>query len=55
MVELKRGLSFGFPEGNKPLITALATFGIIGVGASELLAYPYWCLEKGYGNTRKRD
>ncbi len=49
MVELKRGLSFGFPEGNKPLITALATFGIIGVGASELLAYPYWCLEKGYG------
>jgi Mn2+/Fe2+ NRAMP family transporter len=49
MDELKRGLSFGFPEGNKPLITALATFGIIGVGASELLAYPYWCLEKGYG------
>ncbi len=49
MVELKRGLSFGFPEGSKPLITALATFGIIGVGASELLAYPYWCLEKGYG------
>jgi len=49
MDELKRGLSFGFPEGNEPLITALATFGIIGVGASELLAYPYWCLEKGYG------
>ena len=49
MVELKRGLSFGFPEGSKPLVTALATFGIIGVGASELLAYPYWCLEKGYG------
>ena len=56
MVELKRGLSFGFPEGNKPLITALATFGIIGVGASELLAYPYWCLEKGYGKyVGKRD
>ncbi len=49
MVELKRGLSFGFPEGNQALVTALATFGIIGVGASELLAYPYWCLEKGYG------
>ncbi len=32
-----------------PLATALATFGIIGVGASELVAYPYWCLEKGYG------
>jgi hypothetical protein len=23
-------------------------FGITGVGASELFAYPYWCLEKGY-------
>lgn len=32
-----------------PIATALATFGIIGVGASELVAYPYWCLEKGYG------
>jgi len=26
----------------------LATFGIIGVGTSELVTYPYWCLEKGY-------
>lgn len=31
-----------------PLATALATFGIIGVGATELISYPYWCLEKGY-------
>lgn len=47
-----RGLSFSFPEtvnGNNPLITAISTFGIIGVGAAELLAYPYWCIEKGYG------
>jgi len=46
-----RGLSFGAPEAfgdQNPWITALATFGIIGVGASELVAYPYWCLEKGY-------
>jgi len=46
-----RGLSFGAPEalsGQNPWVTALATFGIIGVGASELIAYPYWCLEKGY-------
>lgn len=35
--------------GRSPLMTALATFGIIGVGASELMFYPYWCLEKGYG------
>jgi hypothetical protein len=45
------GLSFHLPdasEGVNPLATALATFGIIGVGASELFTYPYWCLEKGY-------
>jgi Mn2+/Fe2+ NRAMP family transporter len=45
------GFAFHFPEaaeGINPLATALATFGIIGVGASELFAYPYWCLEKGY-------
>jgi Mn2+/Fe2+ NRAMP family transporter len=35
--------------GQSPLMTALATFGIIGVGAAELMFYPYWCLEKGYG------
>jgi Mn2+/Fe2+ NRAMP family transporter len=49
--DLKTGLSFGLPRAigeDKPLATALATFGIIGVGASELIAYPYWCLEKGY-------
>ena len=33
---------------SRPVATALATFGIIGVGASELIGYPYWCLEKGY-------
>ena len=45
------GLSFHLPDagqGVSPLATALATFGIIGVGASELFTYPYWCLEKGY-------
>jgi Mn2+/Fe2+ NRAMP family transporter len=48
---LLHGLSFQFPdssEGINPVATALAAFGIIGVGASELFAYPYWCLEKGY-------
>jgi Mn2+/Fe2+ NRAMP family transporter len=45
------GFSFRLPPptGDKrPLATALATFGIIGVGANELMQYPYWCLEKGY-------
>ena len=34
----------------------MAAFGIIGVGAAELIQYPYWCLEKGYSKyTGKRD
>jgi Mn2+/Fe2+ NRAMP family transporter len=59
--DLKEGLSFRLPpvvEGltRSPLSTALATFGIIGVGANELIAYPYWCLEKGYARfTGPRD
>jgi Mn2+/Fe2+ NRAMP family transporter len=49
--DVLHGLSFRLPEGlagTTPLATALAAFGIIGVGASEIIAYPYWCLEKGY-------
>lgn len=42
------GLEFRLPPGGHAMGTALAVFGIIGVGASELVAYPYWCLEKGY-------
>ncbi|MEM0970487.1 MAG: transmembrane Mn(2+) transporter, partial [Verrucomicrobiota bacterium] len=46
-----QGLQFRVPppqEGLTPIATALATFGIIGVAAGELIFYPYWCLEKGY-------
>ncbi|WP_153557373.1 Nramp family divalent metal transporter [Roseimaritima sediminicola] len=48
--DLLEGMSFGLPPGSATtaVATALATFGIIGVGAGELVAYPYWCLEKGY-------
>lgn len=49
--EIGAGLSFNLPPGDSgraSLYTALATFGIIGVGAGELIFYPYWCLEKGY-------
>ena len=49
--EIARGLSFRLPDVSEPveaIATALATFGIIGVGATELVSYPYWCLEKGY-------
>jgi Mn2+/Fe2+ NRAMP family transporter len=49
--EFFSGLKFHLPEsktGANPIGTALATFGIIGVGAAELVVYPYWCVEKGY-------
>ena len=45
--DLLSGMTFQVPEG-KGLFLALAAFGIIGVGATELIQYPYWCLEKGY-------
>ncbi len=44
------GFSLGWPVGNPfaALSLAFGTFGILGVGAAELIAYPYWCQEKGY-------
>ncbi len=52
--ELATGFEFRMPgEG---LATAVAVFGITGVGASELFMYPYWCVEKGYARyTGKRN
>ncbi|RYZ98391.1 MAG: transmembrane Mn(2+) transporter [Sphingobacteriaceae bacterium] len=44
--EILEGMSFQTPGGS--LSIALATFGLIGMSASELMTYPYWCLEKGY-------
>lgn len=53
--DLVSGMTFRVPE-DKGLIAALAAFGIIGVGATELIQYPYWCLEKGYAKwTGPRD
>ncbi|WP_460182805.1 Nramp family divalent metal transporter [Thermopirellula anaerolimosa] len=49
--DLISGLSFRLPSGIDRWAafgTALATFGIIGMGTNELITYPYWCLEKGY-------
>lgn len=43
------GLRFQLPE--QGLNTAIAVFGITGVGASELFMYPYWCVEKGYARS----
>ncbi len=43
-------LGHGFELAIPPAAVTLAfsAFGITGVGASELVAYPYWCIEKGY-------
>ena len=43
---LAEGLKFKLPGSG--LVTAVAVFGITGVGATELFSYPYWCVEKGY-------
>ena len=44
-VELGSYLSGGMDSG---IITAIAVFGITGVGAYEMYSYPVWCIEKGY-------
>jgi Mn2+/Fe2+ NRAMP family transporter len=46
IADLRSGLSFELPSAG--LATAIAVFGITGVGATELVMYPYWCVEKGY-------
>ena len=52
--ELAEGLKFNLPP--QGLASAIAVFGITGVGATELFMYPYWCVEKGYARfTGKRD
>lgn len=56
--EIVKGFSFQPPPQigtASPWVTALATFGIIGVGATELITYPYWCLEKGYARFTGRN
>lgn len=49
--DLAEGFSFHLGEN---FTTAFAALGIIGVGASELIYYPYWCLEKGYADKAGR-
>jgi manganese transport protein len=48
------GFKFQIPEAGFAI--AIATFGITGVGATELYMYTYWCVEKGYAQyTGKND
>jgi len=52
--DLADGFAFHLPKAG--LATAIAVFGITGVGATELVMYPYWCIEKGYARyTGPRD
>ena len=44
--QLSEGLSFSLPGA--AMGAAVAAFGLTGVGATEIITYPYWCLEKGY-------
>jgi Mn2+/Fe2+ NRAMP family transporter len=46
--DLASGLSLQMPAAS--FATAIAVFGITGVGATELVMYPYWCVEKGYAS-----
>ncbi|TWU56796.1 hypothetical protein Poly51_27130 [Rubripirellula tenax] len=51
---IAEGFRFQLPPA--VLGAAIAAFGLTGVGASEIIAYPYWCLEKGYaGYTGPRE
>lgn len=51
--DVLEGLTLTLPTS---FTTAFAVFGVTGVGASELIYYPYWCLEKGYARyTGPRD
>ncbi|MFN7920795.1 MAG: Nramp family divalent metal transporter [Bryobacteraceae bacterium] len=52
--KVAEGFQFHLPPDG--LFTAVAVFGITGVGAAELFMYPYWCVEKGYARyAGKRD
>ncbi|MFL2697643.1 MAG: Nramp family divalent metal transporter [Gammaproteobacteria bacterium] len=51
--QVLEGLSFSFPMDHLPL--ALAVFGFTGISYGEIMAYTYWCLEKGYAQDTEGD
>jgi len=44
--DLMEGVRFKLPAASVGF--AIAAFGLTGVGGDEIVAYNYWCLEKGY-------
>ena len=51
--QISEGLSFSLPNEYLPL--ALAVFGFTGISYGEIMAYTYWCLEKGYAENTGND
>ena len=51
--QISEGLSFSLPAEYLPL--ALAVFGFTGISYGEIMAYTYWCLEKGYAENTGND
>ena len=51
--QISEGLSFSLPTEYLPL--ALAVFGFTGISYGEIMAYTYWCLEKGYAEDTNND
>lgn len=46
--DVMSGLRFELPTDL--VFIAIGAFGITGVASDEIIAYTYWCLEKGYAN-----
>jgi manganese transport protein len=44
--DIFEGLTLRFPPGTVAI--AIGAFGLTGVAGDEIVAYHYWCLEKGY-------
>ena len=53
LTQISQGLTFSFPTEYLPL--ALAVFGFTGISYGEIMAYTYWCLEKGYAKNSGND
>ena len=52
--DILSGLTFQLPS--ELIFVAIGAFGITGVASDEIIAYSYWCLEKGYAKyTGKND
>ncbi|WP_296705598.1 Nramp family divalent metal transporter [Algoriphagus sp.] len=49
LTDVLSGLTFDLPSNL--IFVAIGAFGITGVASDEIIAYTYWCLEKGYAKS----